>query len=153
METQQHGETIHQSHTRESTSEDFNRWVPPGGRNYKKKTPDLEIVSRGVLRTSRRAQRGELPRITIIFLYSQCHPTPSELRDRSIWRLRGEFCWNFTPDQVCDRPWDDQFQLKNMGTFIRYLGAQWTVWVHSYSTVSKYSLVLSNYQVSAPSDH
>ena len=77
----------------------------------------MEILSGGVLRTSRRAQRGELPRITI-FLYSRCLPTPSELRDRFIWRRRGEFCWKSTPDQGFDRPLDDQIQVKNRMLFL-----------------------------------
>ena len=76
-----------------------------------KKTQGLEILSEGVLRTSRRAQRGELPRITI-FLYSQCLPTPPELRDRSIWSFRGGFYWNFTPDRAVDDYWEVRFRAE-----------------------------------------
>ena len=98
--------------------------------NTKKKTPDLEIVSPGVLRTSRRAQRGELPRITI-FLYSQCLPTPHELRDRSIWRPRGGFCRNPTPDRVGGWVLSSQIPNGNLIISIRYLGAQWPVGAHT----------------------
>ena len=99
-------------------------------KNTKKKTQGLEILSEGVLRTSRRAQRRELPQITI-FLYSQCLPTPPELRDRSIWSFRGGFYRNFTPNGVDGRLWRSQVPSGNLIMCIRYLGAQLAVGAHT----------------------
>ena len=142
---------------RSTSSEEIIRSYPCVFQKYKKETETLEIMFRSALRCSR-PSRSKV-RTLISNPQSQYDRwTPPELQDRSVWSpaaQKSRISWDQKlVEEVTGAKWRLAFEGKfgNLEGF-RRISRSSSGRCGSYSTVSKYSSVLSNCKIWTESDH